>query len=83
MTERRTARATGLGVLLLFLAGAVGCSSGGSARTDYYAARSVGHGAQPGDGSVIGFGPGASDSSWTASLAFVPTGDGGDFAASE
>jgi len=81
MTTNRTTRTIGKGMLLLFLLGAAGCSSGGSARTDYFAARSITRSAQPGDGSVIAIGPRATDSAWTASLSYVPTAESGDFAA--
>lgn len=80
MADNRTARSLGVGVLLLFLLGAAGCSSGGSARTDYFAARSISRSAQPGDGSIVALAPLGGDASWTASLTFAPSGDGGDLA---
>lgn len=60
--------------MLLFHLGLVagGCTSGGSARTDYYAARSIRRNAQAGDGSTVGIAPQAGSASWSASLTFVP-----------
>lgn len=81
MGVNRTIRSAGLGVLLLGLLGAVGCSSGGSARADYFAARSISRGATPGDGSVVAFGPQAEGAAWTAELSFAPTLSAGDQAA--
>lgn len=80
MADNRTARSLGVGVLLVFLLGAAGCSASGSARTDYFAARSISRSAQPGDGSTIALTPYGRDASWTASLTFAPSGDVGDLA---
>lgn len=81
MAVRRVARSCGVGLLMLPLVAAVGCSRGGSARTDYFAARSVSRSASPGDGSTIAFGPGASGASWSAELSFAPVAGDGDLAA--
>ncbi|MCC7390228.1 MAG: hypothetical protein IT431_15845 [Phycisphaerales bacterium] len=73
MVRHRTVRTAGLVVMFLGLGAAVGCSGGGSARTDYFASRAVSRGATPGDGSVIAFGPQAAGAAWTAELSFAPT----------
>ncbi|VAX35925.1 hypothetical protein MNBD_PLANCTO03-1400 [hydrothermal vent metagenome] len=82
MATHRNTRSAGLGVLMLSLLGfgAWGCSSGGSARADYYASRSIHRPAQAGDGSVVALSPKGGSASWTASLTFVPIADTGDFA---
>jgi hypothetical protein len=81
MVVHRTVRSAGLVVLCLGLGGAAGCSGGGSARTDYFAARGIVRGATPGDGSVIAFGPKAAGAAWTAELTFAPTLAAGEQAA--
>ncbi len=82
MAMHRNTRSVGLGLLLLSLLGlgAGGCSSTGSARTDYYASRSIHRPAETGDGSVVALSPQDGSASWSASLTFVPIADAGDFA---
>lgn len=81
MAIRRSVVATGLGsvagLALLVLAG---CASSGSARTDYFVSRGTSHAAQQGDGSVVAVAPEGGDSTWSASLTYVPILDAGDFA---
>ena len=82
MATHRNTHSVGLGIgllLSLLALGAVGCSSG-SARTDYYAARSITRAATPGDGSIVSMTPHNGSASWSASLTLVPIADAGDFA---
>lgn len=81
MGATRTTRNAGVGASLLLLLAGAGCSTPGSARTDYFAARSISHTASPGDGSVIAIGPRTADAAWTAELSFAPTLDAGEVAA--
>ncbi|HZW08418.1 MAG TPA: hypothetical protein VFF69_00805 [Phycisphaerales bacterium] len=78
MATSRITRLAGRGLLLAGLGlGVAGCSSG-SSRSDYYAARSILHPSESGDGSVIAIGPGAG--AWAESLTLMPLGDSGDLA---
>jgi hypothetical protein len=79
MATSRITRIAGRGLLLAGLGvGAAGCSTG-STRSDYYAARSILHPSESGDGSIIAIGPGAGGA-WAESLTLMPLSDSGDLA---
>lgn len=80
MSIRRSVKTAGQGTVMVVvvLAGS-GCATG-SARTDYLVSRGAAHEAQRGDGSIVEFTPDRANSTWSASLSFVPILDEGDFA---
>lgn len=80
MGKRQPARILTAGLGCLAILALSGCVGGGSARDDYYSARSIQFGADAGDGSVVAFGPAGDASTHAATLTFMPVGDGGDLA---
>jgi hypothetical protein len=81
MANVRLTRSAACGILAAGLGAlaAPGCT-GGSARTDYYASRSIVLPAETGDGSIIATAPEDPDAAWRSSLTFVPLSGEGDLA---
>ncbi|MDQ7014034.1 MAG: hypothetical protein Q9O74_09085 [Planctomycetota bacterium] len=80
MAIRQSLKTAGQGtVVVVVVLAANGCATG-SARTDYFVARSAAHQATQGDGSLVEFTPDATNPTWSASLTYVPILDAGDLA---
>ena len=80
MAIRQSLKTAGQGtVVVVVVLAASGCATG-SARTDYLVARSAAHEAAQGDGSLVEFTPDGRNSTWSASLTYIPILDAGDLA---